>query len=37
LHVHWAIGACIAAIEAALVFDIVTVYARGRAVRGEES
>ena|GEM_PF-727043 len=30
LHVHWAIGACIAAIEAALVFDIVTVAARGR-------
>jgi hypothetical protein len=28
LHVHWAIGACIAAAEAALVFDIVTIAAR---------
>jgi hypothetical protein len=37
LHVHWAIGACIAAIEAALVFDIVTIVARLRSVRGEES
>ena len=42
LHVHWAIGACIAAIEAAIVFDVVTLMARGRtasadAVPGEES
>jgi hypothetical protein len=37
LHVHWAIGACIAAIETAIVFDIVTIAARPRAVRGEES
>jgi hypothetical protein len=37
LHVHWAIGACIAAIEAALVFDIATIVARLRSVRGEES
>jgi hypothetical protein len=36
LHVHWAIGACIAATETALVFDIVTVAARARTVpRGE--
>jgi hypothetical protein len=28
LHVHWAIGACIVAAEAALVFDIVTIAAR---------
>ena len=28
LHVHWAIGACIAAVEAALVFDIITIVAR---------
>ncbi len=37
LHVHWAIGACIAAIEAAIVFDIVTIVARLRTVPGEES
>jgi hypothetical protein len=42
LHVHWAIGACIAATEAALVFVIVSNVARARtaAVRtvpGEES
>ena len=42
LHVHWAIGACIAAIEAAIVFDIITLVARGRAsaartVPGDES
>ncbi len=37
LHVHWAIGACIAAIEAAFVFDIVTIAARLRSARGEES
>ena len=30
LHVHWAIGASIAAIEAALIFDIVTIAARSR-------
>jgi hypothetical protein len=30
LHVHWAIGACIAATEAALVFDIVSIVARAR-------
>jgi predicted permease len=34
LHVHWAIGATIAAVEAALVFDIVTIAAR-KAVPGE--
>jgi hypothetical protein len=28
LHVHWAIGATIAATEAALVFDIITIAAR---------
>jgi len=33
LHVHWAIGACIAAAEAALVFDIVTIAARPPAQR----
>ena len=37
LHVHWAIGACIAAIEAAIVFDIVTIAARLRRAPGEES
>ncbi|MDQ6942579.1 MAG: hypothetical protein M3169_08720 [Candidatus Eremiobacteraeota bacterium] len=37
LHVHWAIGACIAAVEAALVFDIITIAARPRAVPTEES
>ena len=37
LHVHWAIGACIAAIEAALVFDIITIAARPRAVPTQES
>ena len=37
LHVHWAIGACIAAIEAAIIFDIVTVAARARTAPGEES
>jgi hypothetical protein len=37
LRVHWAIGACIAAIEAALVFDIITIAARPRAVPTEES
>ncbi len=31
LHVHWAIGATIAAAEAALVFDIVSVAARPKA------
>ena len=36
LHVHWAIGACIAAIEAALVFDVITIAARRRAVATEE-
>jgi hypothetical protein len=36
LHVHWAIGACIAAIETALVFDIITIVARVRAVPKEE-
>ncbi len=36
LHVHWAIGACIAAIETALIFDVITIAARGRALpRGE--
>lgn len=42
LHVHWAIGATIAAVEAALVFDVITIVARARAapapaVRKEES
>jgi len=37
LHVHWAIGACIAAIETALVFDIITIVARMRAVPKEEN
>lgn len=35
LHVHWAIGATIAAAEAALVFDIVTIAARPKAAPGE--
>jgi hypothetical protein len=35
LHVHWAIGASIAAIEAAIVFDIITLAARGRSVSAE--
>ena len=35
LHVHWAIGACIAAAEAAIVFDIVTIAARPRVAPGE--
>ncbi len=30
LHVHWAIGACIAAVETAIVFDVVTIVARTR-------
>jgi hypothetical protein len=37
LHVHWAIGACIAAIEAAIVFDIVTIVARLRSAPGAQS
>ena len=37
LHVHWAIGACIAAIETALVFDIITIVARVRTAPGEKS
>ena len=37
LHVHWAIGACITAIEAAIVFDIITIVARLRAAPGAES
>ncbi len=37
LHVHWAIGACIAATEAALVFDIVTIVARLRSAPRVES
>ncbi|HEY0395355.1 MAG TPA: hypothetical protein VGD01_12735 [Candidatus Elarobacter sp.] len=36
LHVHWAIGATIAAAEAALVFDIVTIAARPSTAPGEE-
>jgi hypothetical protein len=36
LHVHWAIGACIAATEAAIVFDIVTIAARPKPAPGEE-
>ena len=37
LHVHWAIGACITAIEAAIIFDIVTIVARLRSAPGAES
>lgn len=37
LHVHWAIGATIAAAEAALVFDIVTIAARPKAAPGEQN
>ncbi len=37
LHVHWAIGATIAALEAAIVFDIVTIAARPRPLAGEET
>jgi hypothetical protein len=42
LHVHWAIGATIAAVETALVFDIITMVAWARSaaepvVHGEES
>ncbi|HTD32990.1 MAG TPA: hypothetical protein VK665_04980 [Candidatus Elarobacter sp.] len=36
LHVHWAIGATIAAAEAAIVFDIVTIAARPKSAPGEE-
>ena len=36
LHVRWAIGACIAATEAALVFDIVTIAAR-KPAPGEQN
>jgi hypothetical protein len=32
LHVHWAIGACIAATECALIFDVVTLVARVRTM-----
>ena len=35
LHVHWAIGASIAAVEAALVFDIITIIARRTPAHGE--
>ena len=35
LHVHWAIGATIAAAEAALVFDLVTVAARPKNRPGD--
>ena len=35
LHVHWAIGACIAAAEAALVFDIITIAARPPSAHAE--
>ena len=35
VHVHWAIGATIAAAEAALVFDIVSVAARNKSERGD--
>lgn len=31
---HWAIGACLAAVEVALIFDIMTIVARPRAVGG---
>jgi hypothetical protein len=36
LHVHWAIGATIAAVEAAIVFDIITIAARPKPAPGEE-
>jgi predicted permease len=36
LHVRWAIGAGIAAAEAALVFDIITIAARPPRAQGEE-
>ncbi|MDB5070035.1 MAG: hypothetical protein JWM87_1146 [Candidatus Eremiobacteraeota bacterium] len=36
LHVHWAIGATIAAAEAAIVFDIITIAARPKPAPGEE-
>ena len=35
LHVHWAIGATIAAAEAALIFDIVSVAARAKNGHGD--
>ena len=34
-HVHWAIGACVIAVEAALVFDIITIVARRAPARGQ--
>ncbi len=37
LHVHWAIGGCIVAAEAAIVFDLITIAARPKAAGGEES
>ncbi|MEA2787374.1 MAG: hypothetical protein QOF71_3478 [Candidatus Eremiobacteraeota bacterium] len=37
LHVHWAIGACITAIEAAIIFDIITIVARLRSTPETES
>ena len=37
LHVHWAIGACIAAAEVTLVFDIITIAARPPAAPGAQS
>jgi hypothetical protein len=37
LHVHWAIGASIAAVEVAIVFDIVNIAARPKASGGEET
>jgi len=37
LHVHWAIGATIAAAEAAIVFDIITIAARPKLAPGEEN
>lgn len=36
LHMHWAIGATIAATEAAIVFDIITIVARPKPAPGEE-
>jgi hypothetical protein len=35
LHVHWAIGATIAAAEAALVFDIISIAARPKEHHGD--
>ena len=36
LHAHWAIGACIAAAEVAIVFDIITIAMRSAPGSGAE-